>query len=296
MVAGTGVHVTGFGQILALVACSPVGDPRGLSDPGRDRDGLDGRDGPFGAAVVELDIEARVIEVIPTLVVYPATKDLEPAVEGAPVVAFTHDIGVAPERYLWLARHFATRGYVTVLPEAAGLLPTAQPGNAELALAGVREVAAEDALLSGVLAQFGPVARMGHGVGGAVSARSWTTDDSAQLLAMLAAAPPEDAPVEGEVDRPSVSVVGANDPEAAAIGAAALRFPEPTAHYVLAGMTHFAWTEDATEGELERDGPLTRNLDETRVHAQGVLDAFLDVHLISGDPSAIEGPFSGTLP
>lgn len=107
-----------------------------LTEADATRTGEDGADGPFGAARLRLAAPARVSEVAPTQVVFPtlAQYDVsEPtaAVTDAPVIVFVHGGLVSPDRYYWLAAHWATRGYVVVLPRAELGLAITQPGKME---------------------------------------------------------------------------------------------------------------------------------------------------------------------
>lgn len=284
------------GWVLLVGACARVGAPIELALPDPARDGLEGRDGPYGAAAVTLDVQARVVEVLPTWVVYPADAELAPLAEEAAAVVFVHEAGVDPERYLWLAGHFATRGYVSVLPRATFLQPSSEPGDGEIALAALRAQAQVDGLLSGIVGQYGPVAAMGHGEGGRLATRQWLRDADLPLLVLLGASPAPADPVEEQADRSVLAVVGTEDPALAEVEAAITRFPGPRAAHVVDGMNHTAWTDDPTEGERAGDGALGRPLADVRLTAERVVDAYLDVYLIGGYSTLIEGPFPGTVP
>lgn len=281
--------------LVAASACSPLGTPTLLALPDPARDGADGLDGPFGAAVIPFDLQARVTEIVHTSVVYPSDDAEAPVVSGAPLVVLTHGGLVAPERYWWLARHLATRGYVTVLPEAELLLAIAQPGNGDLALDALREEAGRDGLLAGLVPADGPAAAMGHSLGGVMAARQWERDAGLDLLVMLASYPAAGDPVEEQADRPVLSIAGGEDHGLPDIEAAFARYPGPATEVVVDGMNHYAWTDDASEGELARDGALTRDLAAVRQDALRVMDAFLDVHLAGADPGLLAGPFPGTV-
>lgn len=276
-------------------ACSPVGAPALLVWPDPERDGQEGREGPYGAAVVTLTLQARVTEILPTSVVYPADAEQNPAVETAPVVVLLHGGFVAPERYFWLASHLATRGYVSVLPEAELLLAITQPGNGPIALQGLRDEAARPGPLFGLVVADGPAAVMGHSLGGVMAARHWVQDDQLDLLVELASYPTSTDPVEAQIGRPVLSIVGSTDNAVQDAVDGFARFPGPGGLYVIDGMNHFAWTDDATSRELGRDGALTRPIDEVRLDALRIVDAYLDVYLTAADSAALDGPFAGTV-
>jgi Alpha/beta hydrolase family len=280
---------------LAL-ACSPLGPPEGLALPDPTRDGLDGLDGPHGAAAVSLAAQARVTEVVPVTVVYPADEALQPTVTDAPVVVFVHGGLVAPERYEWLARHLATRGVVTVLPEAELLLAISQPGNGAVALDALRDQVAGDGLLAGLVAPAGPAAAMGHSLGGVLAARQWVDDPALELVVLLASFPAAGDAVEDQGGRPALSVGGTTDQSLPLdeLVAESARFAEPFTLRVVTGMNHYAWTDDSTAGDLDGDGPLERPLAELRQDALRLIDAYLDVHLGGADPALLDGPFPGT--
>ncbi|MCA9490833.1 MAG: alpha/beta fold hydrolase [Myxococcales bacterium] len=279
----------------ALLACSPVSDLTLLDAPDAARDGADGADGPWGAGLVSLRVQARVTDVVPVSVVFPSDEDAAPAVDDAPVVVLIHGGFVSPDRYLWLARHFATRGYVSVLPQAELLLAITQPGNGELALDALREEADGDGVLAGLVAPDGPTAAMGHSLGGVMAARQWVRDEDMDLLAMLASFPAGSDPIEEQVGRPVLSVVGTTDQGLPGIEEAFPRYPGPSAQWILDGVNHYAWTDDPKDSELARDGELLRPLDEARRDALRIVDATLDVYLLGDDPSRLDGPFPGTV-
>lgn len=281
--------------LLLLLACAPVGAPTLLLPPDAAYGAREpGARGPFGAAVVDARAQARVTDAIALDIVYPADAAGEPAVEGAPVVVFVHGGLVAPERYHWLAAHLATRGWVSVLPEADLHLAIAEPGNGELALDRLQALADGPGVLGGLLGDA-PTVAMGHSLGGVMAASQWVRDDDVDALVLLASFPADFTPVEtGE--GPVLALTGTTDVfEWATLEAQLDRVRGPTLDARVEGMNHYAWTDDPSEGDLAGDGPQTRPVEATRTDALRVLDTWLSVHVEGADPGALDGPFPGVV-
>lgn len=284
-----------------LAACSTVGEPVPLIAPDASRTGADGLHGAFGAAVVSLAAPARVTEVVPVDVVYPTEgdvrsgDDLSPAVQDAPTVVLIHGGLVPPERYWWLGAHFATRGYVTVLPRAELDLAIIQPGNGAVALEALRREARDGSRLSGLVGATGPTALAGHSLGGVLAARQWVRDDEVDLLVMLASFPAAGDPVEDQAGRPVLTVSGTTDQslEPERFLEQSERFPDGTAVWLASGLNHYGWTDDATDRELAADGALEGALDTLRRRVLALIDAHLDVALRGDDDARLDGPFDG---
>lgn len=280
-------------MIWFTLACT-VGPPEELLAVDAERTGAIGERGPFGASWRRLAAPARVTEVVPVDVVYPTDEDGEAAVSDAPLVVMIHGGLVPPERYRWLGAHWATRGYVTVLPRAELDLAIAQPGNGEVALTALRRESARDGQLSGLVSDDGPVAVGGHSLGGVMAARQWTRDPAVQLVMMMASFPAGADPIEDQGDRPSIGVSGTTDQSLLAddfVQRNGERFDDPDL-WLVAGLNHYGWTDDATEGELDGDGPLQGDLATLRGTALTLLDRALDVHL-RGEDLDLAAPVDG---
>ncbi|MEO0605250.1 MAG: alpha/beta hydrolase, partial [Myxococcota bacterium] len=175
----------------------------------------------------------------------------------------------------------ATRGYVTVLPRAELDLAISQPGNGAVALDALRRTARGDGPLAGIVADDGPVAVGGHSLGGVMAARQWARDDGLDLLMLMASFPANGDPIEDQAGRAVIGVSGTTDQSLTAddfVDRNLERFGE-TSLWLVDGLNHYGWTDDATEGELAGDGPLEGELDDLRGTALTLLDRALDVHL-----------------
>ncbi len=278
--------------LLLASGCSPLGTAELLVPADAD--------GPLGAAVVPLAAAARVTEVVPVDVVFPtAAQNFDeapvPAVVDAPVVVMIHGGLVPAERYWWLGEHFARQGYVTLFPRAEPQLAISQPGNGAVALEALRREAARDGWLAGIVADDGPVAVAGHSLGGVMAARQWVRDDDVDLLVMMASFPANGDDVEGEAGRPVLAISGTTDgslPVDEFVERSA-RYAPPADVWLAAGLNHYGWTDDATEGELRGDGPLEGDLDALRARVLALIDAHLAVALTGAEASRLEGPFEG---
>lgn len=269
--------------LLGSSGCGPpLGLPRVIIQPGDQRTGLEGTDGPFGAAAVEARVRARVSDVFRAEILYPSDEAgaLHPEVQGAPMVLLEHGGLVAPARYRWLGAHFATRGYVVLLPDHPAQLAILEPDNGLYALEELERLSAEGPeLLRGAVDPSRPVTAAGHSLGGVVAARQWAREPGAlQGLAMLASWPAPGDPVADRGSDPVLVISGSTDASAPP--------EEVQSHHtdygsepwfaLVEGLNHYGWTDQATAGELGRDGPLEGDLSELRQNALRVLDAYLD--------------------
>lgn len=280
---------------LLLVACQSLTTPALLVQPAPEVDApAPGERGPHGAAWIETTAQARVSDAIALDIIYPADSDGVPAVQGAPVVVFVHGGLVGPERYHWLPAYLATRGWVGVLPEADLQLAITEPGNGDLALDRLQNLSDSNDRLQGVVGAEQPVVAMGHSLGGVMAAGQWARDPDVDALVILASFPADFTPIEDGGTGPVLTLTGLADAfDWERLEEQLTRFAGPTLDARIDGMNHYAWTDDATEGELESDGPQTRPVEDTREDALRVLDTWLDVRLFGGDSAALDGPFPG---
>ncbi len=274
-----------------LLACAPVSEPTLLFAPDPSAVGGAGERGPYGAALVEARAQARVSDAIDLDILYPAEADGSVAVQGAPVVVFIHGGLVGPERYHWLPAYLATRGWASVLPEADYELAITEPGNGVVALDRLQDLSERSDALRGVAGT--PVVTMGHSLGGVMAAGQWATDDDVDAFVLLASFPADFQPIEEGVG-PGLALTGTTDEfDWENLEAQLDRVAGPTTDARIEGMNHYAWTDDATDRELDGDGPQTRPVAETREDALRVLDTWLDVRLFGADEALLDGPFPG---
>jgi alpha-beta hydrolase superfamily lysophospholipase len=266
---------------LAAAACGPATPSLSVS-PSSSRDGLDGADGPFGAARVSLVTQARVSERVEYEVTFPSDAAGKLA-RGAPFGAVVLVSGglVAPARYRWLSDHLATRGYVVISPSFALDLAFFQPDNVRAALRGAR-VAASTAghPLEGAIRSDGPVVAIGHSLGGVVATWEWI-DQSYDGIVLLASFQADRAQLIGGDGRRVVMLSGTEDRRVnqrdLLAGFAAFRAPKLLG--LVNGMNHYDWTDNATTAELSTDGTPSRPRELTRRDALRVIDALTDAVL-----------------
>lgn len=261
---------------LALLLLGCAAPPERLVAPDPGRDGLDGADGPWGATLVERRYVARVTETVETRVVYPSDGADTPALQGAPVVVFEHGGFVEADRYLWLAAHLATRGYVVALPAFPLDLAITAAGNGSAALDGVLADEVGAAL---------PAAVGGHSLGGVTGAMGWVEDPRFEGDLLLASFPAAGTEVVGR-DGPALSLTGALDGQAALedVRAGVARYDGGRLG-VVDGLTHYGWTDGVTEAEAAREATPTVPVDDARRAALSVLDPWLDL-VLREDPTA----------
>ncbi len=175
---------------------------------------------------------------------------------------------VERERYFWLAERLGDEGFAVVVPQYA----------ADLAITGGERThrSLEEARDLGLVGE-GPAIVMGHSLGGVVAASQWVEypKDYAELV-LLASWPASNLEVESRDER-VLELVGSEDGEPlSAFVEGTARFTDLECH-VIEGMTHYDWTDDATDREIEKQGTVaTRPIEETRAEAVSLLLDFLD--------------------
>lgn len=275
---------------LLLLGClgTPAFEPYVGADAGRD--GLDGRDGPFGAAFANRRYPARVIDRVDVELMLPVDADGAFAAPDAPTVVFVQGGAVVQPRYRWLAAHLATRGYAVLSPHHALDLAIFNIGNAVAALDGAND----DPELAPWVSTDAAVA--GHSLGGVVAVKNWLVDERFGPVVLLASYPAAGDDPADRAGSPVLSIAGATDGSAALddVEAGFDRFEAPRWFALVDDLNHYGWTDGATPEELAGDGPVD-DLPAARAHALAVLDAFLDATLRDDAEAAqrLDEPFEG---
>lgn len=277
----------------ASCARFPTGPGEVLALPDPERDGAEGTEGPQGAAWVTLTGQARITERIPVQVVFPARADgtLDATRAPYPPVVFLQGGGVARERYHWLARHLATRGYVVLLPEHLFDQAVLDTDNASLGLGILREAASESGTLRDAIAPSATATVMGHSLGGVIAARQWVVHRDFSALALLAAYPAAGDPVTARTAGPLLAITGTADTLSppARVRQGYARFARAAGAVQgfaqVDGLNHYGWTDAPDADERASDGPRPRDLAQVRQRTLAVLDAWLDA-VARGDEAA----------
>lgn len=234
------------------------------------RTGAAGELGPLRVLHSEWQAQARVSEAITVEATYPESG-------RGPVVLWVSGGLVPTARYQWLADHLASRGYTVIVPRYLWTLAFFENDNARLALTSAER--------RGLVGSDAKVAVGGHSLGGVVAAWNFGADDRFDALFLLASYPADgDTRQRG---RPVLSIAGANDEKSKVeqVRDGLRRYASPRSFFVAPGMNHYAWTDDASAGELKTDGALDGDLQVVRKSALVVLDSWLDATLLD-DPVA----------
>jgi alpha-beta hydrolase superfamily lysophospholipase len=174
---------------------------------------------------------------------------------------------VSRDRYLWLAKHVATRGVAVALPEHAGWLAILDPDVV---------ASAKSHLQHKLGRKMGGVAVMGHSLGGVVATSAWMKGGY-EGLALLASEPLSDDDV-GSSTGPVLLVAGGRDEsmDVDRVRAAWERFGGAAVLALVDDLTHFAWTDRGLDPvslrETEEPSP---DLASSRRGALFALDAYL---------------------
>jgi dienelactone hydrolase len=242
-------------------------------------------------------VAARVTDSLEVDLVIPVDADGKPAGQDWPVVVLIQGGLVAPERYLWMATHWASRGYATVVPDFPMDLALFAPDNAVSALRELRQH--PPALVDPQFSAETPAAVAGHSLGGVVAAKAWLSEPDIFVgLGLWASYPDTADDVSIKDDRTVLSLIGSDDGKAPldVTRDGADSFGDPVWFGIIDGMNHYGWTDDATEKELASDVTAGRSVSDARHDANVVIDTFWDARL-RGDTDAAaaldQNDFSG---
>jgi len=264
--------------VLLLVACAP--ERTRLLDPDDTRTMTLGQDGPFGVELVVRSVRIRVDETVDVDVMLPLDPEGE-ALANAPVVLFVQGGLVGRARYRWIGRHMASRGFAFVSPAHAFDIAFFQQGNALDVLASVRASShrSQDAL-AGTLSD-GPVAIIGHSLGGVVAATAWGgAPSTVSHLALLGSYPQESSFGQHPGAR-ALSLLGTEDGRTsrdnATAGVRALETSgAPVTYALVEGMTHMQFADEVSTSEAADDGTPMVETAVARARLQVLLDALLE--------------------
>ncbi len=261
--------------MLAGSGCAPPPEELLAPDPARTL--ALGEDGPHGVELVVRRIRARVDHAIDLDVLVPLELDRTRA-RDCPVVLLVQGGLVGRERYRWLGIHLASRGFVVIAPGHALDLAFFEQGNALDALSTLRVASRREGdVLFSVLGE-GPVAIVGHSLGGVVAATAWgQSPETITHLALLASYPQEGGFEVRERGR-VLSLLGTEDGRtsfaSASAGVRALATSGvPVTFASIEGMNHMQFTDGVTEAEAADDGVATVDDATARARLLVLLDA-----------------------
>ena len=260
---------------LTLAATAACSGPTLVQEPG-DGGGF-GVDGAFGVFQLSEPMRVRGDRSVAVDIFVPTADGDRFSAEGPPVVLVAGG-AVPAERYHWLAQHLASRGAVVVAPRFLFDLAFFNQADVPDSLSALRRRSEDpNDLLAGTVAEV-PAMAIGHSLGGVVAATAFEQSRDFGSLVLLASYPdPSATPTRR--DGLALSILGADDglvdPKEVEDGLAALRAPSTGA--LVDGLTHFQFTDDATDGEIDKEGTTSPlDVDEARGPALFLMDAFLD--------------------
>ncbi len=252
-----------FPLVLVMCACGLAAPTRGrLVEPG------------VGEALFE--VRANSTDLVNVHVFFPADDSgaPRPDARALPALVFIQGGLVGTERYAWQGVALAKHGYVVAIPEHPLELAffAIDQGRAALSLL---QTPPPNSLLVG-LVDTGRVAVAGHSLGGVV-AMKLALEGGFGAVALEASFPDTaDASLLPGFTKPSLSLAGTLDCSAklANVRAGWATLPAPTALVVLPGVTHYEFTNAATE-DLAKCPPAT-SLDDAHSAMEAALVTFLD--------------------
>lgn len=230
-----------------------------------------------GVAEASIDVRHNGTDVVHVLVTYPSDGDGLVSGRSLPGLVMVQGGLVGTERYTWLARAMARRGFVVAMPEHPLQLAFFSSENG-LAAYSALAVPPPSSLLSGAVDRK-RVGVLGHSLGGVVAVKLALSGHFG-ALALLASFPdPAD-----ESRLPALEGVASLSMAAELDCSAVLgdvrdgweKLPGPTALVRLPGATHFQFTNDDVRDRTSGCVPLTE-LASTHGRIEEVLGSFFKV-------------------
>ena len=232
-----------------------------------------------GVAESFFQSRARQTDLVGVAVYFPADAHGTPVREVAarPALVLVPGGFVPGERYGWLGAELAQAGYVVAIPDQAGDLAFFSEENGEVARALL--VHPPQGSLHEGLVDPGRIAVAGHSLGGVVAVKN-ALGGGFHALVLLASFPDSaDFARLGRLGMPSLSLAGERDCKArvAVVAADWTRLPSPTVLAVVAGMTHYQFTDD--DAPDARGCPPATPLPEAHARVVEALKTFLSAAL-----------------
>lgn len=264
--------------VLAGSGCEGFVLTRSVDDAGTGAFGAEGR---AGVLQLETALRVRGDRSVDVDVFLPTDDDATPRSDAPPAVVVAGG-AVPATRYAWLGEHLASRGFAVVVPRFLFDLAFFDQADVPDALSGLlrRSASTDNDLLQGTVDVQAEALVVGHSLGGVVAATTFDRDPRFGSLVLLASYPDPGSPPTRN-DGAALSVVGALDGSVdfdnLKAGALALKVPTTTA--IVDDLTHFQFTDDATDAELEKEGTQSAiAADEARRPALFLIDAFAAAH------------------
>ncbi len=244
------------------------------------RKGDSGDEGPHGVGCAHVRRNVRLHDAAELELCWPIDAVRAVAEGPLPTAVLLPGGAVDPMRYAWLQTHLVSRGYVVVLPRFSLDLAVLDAEPAEAAF-DLLDALADEGLLAGRLLRDNGSAVLGHSLGGVVAAERFAADERIGALVLLASYPADGTDAGARAGDPVLVLGGKNDGSATPqdVIAGFERYGTPRWLGLVDGMTHYAWTDGATDAERLGDGVDARPVAALRRDAMRLLDAFLDAQI-----------------
>ncbi|MEW5741008.1 MAG: alpha/beta hydrolase [Myxococcota bacterium] len=239
-----------------------------------------------GVGTAIFEVRARSTDVVSVQVFYPS-DDSGRAVGGRhPAFVFVQGGFVGVDRYEWLGERLARAGYVVALPRHVLDLAFFAVENGEEARQLLVAPPAGSLLVEQV--DEARIAVGGHSLGGVVATKLALLGGYQALV--LEASYPDSADVKALAgfSQPSLSLAGGNDCSAPLekVQSGWNHLPTPTALSVMAGVTHYQFTDSDRE-DVQRGCASGVSLEEAHERIAASVQGFLDA--VNADAGVGEG-------
>lgn len=234
-----------------------------------------------GVARAEFEVRARGTDIVDVTVIFPSDADGAPLPGAHPGVVFVQGGSVSTTRYEWQARALARAGYVVTIPEHPLELAffAIDTGDAARSLLVTPPAGS---LLEGHV-DASKLVVMGHSLGSVVTVK--LALEGGFDAAILEAGYPDTADISKlpTLGIPTLSLAGSSDCSAKLeqVQEGWATLPSPSALVVLAGVTHYQFTDSEAE-DLKSGCTPSATLGDAHAQMEQALLNFLSSALADG--------------
>lgn len=207
-------------------------------------------------ARARFEVRAHATDVVPVDVTFPADADGQPKAGRFPALIYVQGGGVSVARYRWLGQALAERGLIVAMPEHPNALAFFAWDDALAALDLLERPPAGSALDGHVDPTRAAVG--GHSLGGVVAAKLAPSRRFDAFVVHASFSDPADAAALAALSGvPSLTVAAERDCQATLpdVQRGFERVPAPAALAIVAGATHFQFTDSQSEDERRGCAP-----------------------------------------
>lgn len=252
-----------------------------------------------GVASVSWEVRTNGTDLVPMTVFFPATDEGFANGTNLPALVYVQGGAVNPSRYSWQGIELAKRGYVVAMPRhpldlAFFAADFGQTARRALVSPGKADVSATNSALEGVV-DPARIAVAGHSLGGVVTMKLALGGGFQAAVVQASYSDPADDAKLPALSIPTMYLAAQGDCMAKEqqVRDGWAKVSSPTALVVLAGVTHFQFSDSDAE-DVKRSCLPTTSLDDAHARIMSAMTGFLDAALAA--PPAVGEAKLRTIP